>query len=115
MRRVFLVLCWVLVSLGGVSAQTGQSQQERALPQWLTGIIAVAGFLFLVFVAFLVNKAWCDKTSQGHAGEAVRVNDYTRTNGAQHDISMDTIRSRDNENAYENLAVDHTDDRITAM
>lgn len=32
---------------------------ERALPQWLTGIIAVAGFLFLGFIVFLVNKAWC--------------------------------------------------------
>uniref|UniRef100_A0A8K9UZ67 Uncharacterized protein n=1 Tax=Oncorhynchus mykiss TaxID=8022 RepID=A0A8K9UZ67_ONCMY len=31
---------------------------DRTLPQWLTGIIAVVVFLFLIFVAFLVNKAW---------------------------------------------------------
>uniref|UniRef100_A0A667XIS0 PDZK1-interacting protein 1 n=1 Tax=Myripristis murdjan TaxID=586833 RepID=A0A667XIS0_9TELE len=31
----------------------------RLLPQWLTGIIAVVAFLFLTFVVFLVNKAWC--------------------------------------------------------
>lgn len=33
---------------------------EQGLPNWLTGIIAVAVFLFLAFVAFLVNKAWCE-------------------------------------------------------
>uniref|UniRef100_A0A3B5KA63 Uncharacterized protein n=1 Tax=Takifugu rubripes TaxID=31033 RepID=A0A3B5KA63_TAKRU len=40
-----------------------RSQAERALPQWLTGIIAVAGFLLLAFVALLVNRAWCGKSS----------------------------------------------------
>lgn len=37
----------------------GPSQGERALPQWLTGLVAVTGFLFLTFIAFLVNRAWC--------------------------------------------------------
>lgn len=36
----------------------------RALPQWLTGIIAVSGFLFLTFVFFLVKNAWCDNSSR---------------------------------------------------
>lgn len=40
----------------------GRTQAERALPQWLTGLIAVTGFLFLTFVAFLVNRAWCGKS-----------------------------------------------------
>uniref|UniRef100_A0A8C2WGL5 Uncharacterized protein n=1 Tax=Cyclopterus lumpus TaxID=8103 RepID=A0A8C2WGL5_CYCLU len=40
---------------------------ERLLPQWLTGIIAVAGFLFLTFVGLLVKKAWCEEPSRsGH-------------------------------------------------
>lgn len=33
---------------------------ERALPNWLTGIISVVVFLCVVFIAFLVNKVWCD-------------------------------------------------------
>uniref|UniRef100_A0A3B4BAM7 Uncharacterized protein n=1 Tax=Periophthalmus magnuspinnatus TaxID=409849 RepID=A0A3B4BAM7_9GOBI len=42
-----------------VSAQSPVS--ARTLPQWLTGIIAVVGFLFLTFVIFLVKRAWCEK------------------------------------------------------
>lgn len=34
------------------------------LPQWLTGIIAISIFLFLAFVTFLVNRAWCGKSSR---------------------------------------------------
>lgn len=41
-----------------------QVAAERPLPQWLTGIIAVCGFLFLVFVSFLVNRAWCGGSSR---------------------------------------------------
>uniref|UniRef100_A0A669CXC2 Uncharacterized protein n=1 Tax=Oreochromis niloticus TaxID=8128 RepID=A0A669CXC2_ORENI len=37
---------------------------ERALPQWLTGIIAVCGFLFLAFVVVLAKKAWCENPSR---------------------------------------------------
>uniref|UniRef100_A0A3B4G6L7 Uncharacterized protein n=1 Tax=Pundamilia nyererei TaxID=303518 RepID=A0A3B4G6L7_9CICH len=37
---------------------------ERALPQWLTGIIAVCGFLFLAFVVILAKKAWCENPSR---------------------------------------------------
>uniref|UniRef100_A0A3Q0RCU9 Uncharacterized protein n=1 Tax=Amphilophus citrinellus TaxID=61819 RepID=A0A3Q0RCU9_AMPCI len=43
----------LLLAVGAVTAQT------RPLPQWLTGIIAISGFLFLAFVAILVKKAWC--------------------------------------------------------
>uniref|UniRef100_A0A672Q476 Uncharacterized protein n=1 Tax=Sinocyclocheilus grahami TaxID=75366 RepID=A0A672Q476_SINGR len=37
---------------------------EQALPNWFTGIIAIAVFLFLIFVVFLVNKAWCETPSE---------------------------------------------------
>uniref|UniRef100_A0A3Q3FH55 Uncharacterized protein n=1 Tax=Labrus bergylta TaxID=56723 RepID=A0A3Q3FH55_9LABR len=37
---------------------------ERLLPQWLTGIIALVGFLFLTFVVFLMKKAWCDESGR---------------------------------------------------
>uniref|UniRef100_A0A8C4SCI0 Uncharacterized protein n=1 Tax=Erpetoichthys calabaricus TaxID=27687 RepID=A0A8C4SCI0_ERPCA len=36
---------------------------QRAIPPWLTGIIAVVVFLFLVFIVFIVNKMWCEGTS----------------------------------------------------
>ena len=42
--------------------------KERLLPQWLTGIIAVVIFLFLAFVTFLVNKAWCRSSSRSVTG-----------------------------------------------
>lgn len=43
---------------------SAHAETERVLPQWLTGIIAVSIFLFLVFVTFLVNRAWCGKSSR---------------------------------------------------
>lgn len=43
---------------------SAHTETERVLPQWLTGIIAVSIFLFLVFVTFLVNRAWCGKSSR---------------------------------------------------
>lgn len=49
-------ICYLCLS---AHAETG-----RVLPQWLTGIIAVSIFLFLVFVTFLVNRAWCGKSSR---------------------------------------------------
>uniref|UniRef100_A0A3B5QH18 Uncharacterized protein n=1 Tax=Xiphophorus maculatus TaxID=8083 RepID=A0A3B5QH18_XIPMA len=35
---------------------------ERLLPQWLTGIVAVCGFLILTFIAALVKKVWCESS-----------------------------------------------------
>lgn len=43
---------------------SAHAETERVLPQWLTGIIAVSIFLFLVFVTFLVNRAWCGKSKR---------------------------------------------------
>uniref|UniRef100_A0A8C9ZPB3 Uncharacterized protein n=1 Tax=Sander lucioperca TaxID=283035 RepID=A0A8C9ZPB3_SANLU len=47
-----LISC-LLLSVSVVTAQTGT---EPLLRQGLTGLIAVAGFLFLTFVVFLVKK-----------------------------------------------------------
>lgn len=43
---------------------SAHTETERVLPQWLTGIIAVSIFLFLAFVTFLVNRAWCRESSR---------------------------------------------------
>ncbi|XP_043078262.1 PDZK1-interacting protein 1 [Puntigrus tetrazona] len=58
MGKPVAVFYWLLLALGPAAAQAEKA--EQALPNWLTGIIAVGVFLFLIFVAFLVNKAWCE-------------------------------------------------------
>ncbi|XP_071402919.1 PDZK1-interacting protein 1 [Centroberyx affinis] len=91
MGKVSTVISWLLLTGGAVSAQTARLQEERLLPQWLTGIIAVTVFLFLVFVAFLVNKAWCDK-SRRSAGDSVKDADFATSNGAAYDRRVDAAR-----------------------
>ncbi|XDV22486.1 hypothetical protein PO909_027371 [Leuciscus waleckii] len=61
MGKPVAVLHWLLLTLGLAAAQAALLEKaEQTLPNWLTGIIAVAVFLFLIFIAFLVNKAWCE-------------------------------------------------------
>ncbi|XP_056893487.1 small integral membrane protein 24-like isoform X17 [Takifugu flavidus] len=93
---------------GTVAAQTGGSQAERALPQWLTGIIAVAGFLLLAFVALLVNRAWCGKSSYKD------VESDERRSEATYDTSLNTLSSKGIDNAYANVAFS-ADEKVTAM
>nr|KAF6482153.1 small integral membrane protein 24 [Molossus molossus] len=40
-----------------------QQATERRLKPWLTGLAAVVGFLFIVFVLMLANRIWCSKGS----------------------------------------------------
>uniref|UniRef100_A0A665VJ65 Uncharacterized protein n=1 Tax=Echeneis naucrates TaxID=173247 RepID=A0A665VJ65_ECHNA len=80
---------------------------ERVLPQWLTGIIAVVGFLFLAFVIFLVKKAWCENLNSMINNKRICIN-----------ITFCVcllIRSKEDMNAYNNLVIDSTDDKVTAM
>ncbi|KAJ8277509.1 hypothetical protein GJAV_G00075940 [Gymnothorax javanicus] len=112
MRKEAFALFWLLTAVEIVSAQ---DPVQRPLPNWLTGIIAVAVFLFLVFVAFLVNKAWCDDSSRESKAVPVRNNeDHTMTNGTHYDTSMDMVRTSEHENAYENVAIQN-EDRVTVM
>ncbi|XP_061096877.1 PDZK1-interacting protein 1 [Conger conger] len=114
MKKVAFTFLWLLLALETVSAQ---EVGARALPNWLTGIIAVAVFLFLVFVAFLVNKAWCANASQEPKAVPVQTSeDHTMTNGTYLNTSLDMVRTSDHENAYENVAIQKSeDDKITAM
>uniref|UniRef100_A0AAQ5Y7P9 Uncharacterized protein n=1 Tax=Amphiprion ocellaris TaxID=80972 RepID=A0AAQ5Y7P9_AMPOC len=54
---------------------------NRPLPQWGVGLIAVSGFLFLSFVVLLVKKAW---TRNGV--ESVRGNDFVMSNTFKTDV-----------------------------
>ncbi|XP_024114578.1 PDZK1-interacting protein 1 isoform X1 [Oryzias melastigma] len=63
MGPLLVLVSSLLLVVGSVGAQTGLRANERLLPQWLTGIIAVSGFLLLAFIAFVVKKLWCEKSS----------------------------------------------------
>ncbi|KAL7867141.1 hypothetical protein AOLI_G00149550 [Acnodon oligacanthus] len=111
MSKAVTTLLWLLLILGAVSAQGEVAQ--RAIPNWLTAIIAVAVFLFLVFVAFLVNKAWCatPSTNQELMCE-VTSNEYSMTNGA----NLHSVRSSEHYKAYDNVTIHKTEtEKITAM
>ncbi|XP_036802090.1 PDZK1-interacting protein 1 [Oncorhynchus mykiss] len=114
MGRDPTVVIWLMLTLGVVTAQI--DKVERALPQWLTGIIAVAVFLFLIFVAFLVNKAWCqDSRPDTKECECGKTPGYANTNGDSYDTSLDMFRSRDHEGAYENMDLEGIEDKVTVM
>ncbi|KAM5148400.1 PDZK1-interacting protein 1 [Mantella aurantiaca] len=55
----------LLVSLGHVSCQSDVNKEVRKIPQWGTGLIAVAVFLFLVLVVYMANRVW-NKRSQSN-------------------------------------------------
>ncbi|XP_026200630.1 PDZK1-interacting protein 1 [Anabas testudineus] len=117
MRKLSAVIsCWSLI-VGAVMAQTDQAQtSDRLLPQWLTGIIAVSGFLFLTFVGFLVKKAWCEESSRGNTTvESERENQSVMTNGNTMETSLEMVRSKEDVNTYDNLVIDSSEDKVTAM
>ncbi|KAL2089672.1 hypothetical protein ACEWY4_014360 [Coilia grayii] len=111
MGRAIPVFLLLLVMLGVVSAQTDSVQ--RGLPNWLTGILAVVVFLFLVFVAFIVNKAWCTDRPENKV-RAETSNEYGMTNGSTYDTAINEARSDGDENVYMNTR-DGTDEKVTVM
>ncbi|TNN65765.1 Proximal tubules-expressed gene protein [Liparis tanakae] len=107
MGKLCAVISCLLLSVAAVTAQGAQS--ERLLPQWLTGILAVTGFLFLTFVAFLVKKAWCEEPSRKKTTmESVEEKDYVNKN--TYDTSLEM--RRDNMNVYDSV-IDVTVDKAT--
>ncbi|KAI7790837.1 PDZK1-interacting protein 1 precursor [Triplophysa rosa] len=110
MGKSTLMLLWLFLTLGSVAAQA--DKVERALPNWLMGIISVVVFLCVVFITFLVNKVWCNTSKP----EDVFSNEYTMTNGSpSYETSLDAVRSGDDLNAYENVIAQQTDEKVTAM
>ncbi|XP_042369814.1 small integral membrane protein 24-like, partial [Plectropomus leopardus] len=110
MRKLCALISCLLLSVGAVTAQAAQTQPERLLPQWLTGIIAVVAFLFLTFVALLVKKSWCDESRRKSSVESVREDELVMTNENTYETTLDTVRKKSsmesvremtNENTYE--------------
>ncbi|XP_037360131.1 small integral membrane protein 24 [Talpa occidentalis] len=50
-----------LLVLGVLLLSPAEAQQQRRPEQWLVGLAAVVGFLFIVFVLMLVKHMWCSK------------------------------------------------------
>ncbi|XP_077964137.1 uncharacterized protein LOC120823711 isoform X2 [Gasterosteus aculeatus] len=135
MGKLYAAVSCLLLSAAAVAAQGAQAKmQERALPQWLTGIIAVSGFLFLAFVGFLVKKAWCEEPRREEVtvelvgeDEFVNKNIYESSPGTvrvktvvgetenTYESTLDMVRSKDDMNAYDNLVMDGTEDKVTSM
>ncbi|KAM4547908.1 PDZK1-interacting protein 1 [Odontesthes bonariensis] len=140
MGKVSVLTSCLLLAAGDAVAQTARpNTSERLLPQWLTGIIAVSGFLLLTFVAFLVKKVWCEEPDRRRSSvESVRENEYVDRNpydtrldvmrkreseesdkekadGDTYETSLEALRSKDNRNAYTNLVIDSSDDKVTSM
>ncbi|XP_020512917.1 PDZK1-interacting protein 1 [Labrus bergylta] len=131
MEKLGVVISCLLMTVGAVTAQTVQPS-ERLLPQWLTGIIALVGFLFLTFVVFLMKKAWCDESGRKKSSaEAVtEENSYEtsldlvrrKTEMRQeeseteniYEITLDLVRN-DDRNAFNNHAFENTEEKVTSM
>ncbi|KAM7011932.1 PDZK1-interacting protein 1 [Tautogolabrus adspersus] len=136
MEKLGALISCLLMTVGAVTAQTVQPS-ERLLPQWLTGIIALVGFLFLTFVVFLVKKAWCGESGRRKSSaEAVTENDLVMTEENvyetsldlvrrkteeesetenTYDITLDLVRNKDDMNAFNNHAFENTEDKVTSM
>ncbi|XP_041862766.1 PDZK1-interacting protein 1 isoform X4 [Melanotaenia boesemani] len=105
MEKVFMLKACLLLAVGDVAAQTASPPSyERLLPQWLTGIIAVSGFLLLTFIGFLVKKVWCEESRRKNGVESVKGNDYVMSE--PYDTRLDAIRNQmsvetEKENEYE--------------
>ncbi|XP_070765739.1 PDZK1-interacting protein 1 [Enoplosus armatus] len=133
MGKLCAVISCLMLTVGAVAAQPAPTRAaERLLPQWLTGIIAVSAFLFLCFVCFLVKKAWCEGPSRRKATvESLRENDFVMTNNddgtfennagtykngdGTYETTLDMVRSKEDMNAYDNLVIDSTEDKVTSM
>lgn len=134
-KMATLVSCLLLV-VGVVTAQTAApTQTNRPLPQWLTGMIAVSGFLFLSFVVLLVKKAWCEDPNRGrNSAESVRENEFVMSDTFETDLGVNrrndikpeqenepyyatsrNLRSKDDVNAYDNLVIDISEEKVTSM
>ncbi|XP_053325491.1 PDZK1-interacting protein 1 [Spea bombifrons] len=107
-----------LVTLGQVCCQPDQrSANLRKFPQWLTGLIAVAVFLFLVLVVYVANRVWNRRTQDIKDPDmAMKSTDEDVTsNGTYHQYRVHDVRSSEHDNAYEN-PIEVTDNVLsTAM
>ncbi|KAM4722163.1 PDZK1-interacting protein 1 [Rhinophrynus dorsalis] len=116
LQLVFLVL----ISLGQVCSQQGHDHMKRTFPQWLTGLIAVVVFLFLVLVVYVANRFW-EKKSQGNmlADPTIKSpgSEEVVSNGTHghYATTIENVRSEEHEYAYENPTEVSDNVRTTAF
>ncbi|CAJ1059602.1 PDZK1-interacting protein 1 isoform X3 [Xyrichtys novacula] len=138
MERLCVLTSCLLLTVGASTAGTDAVKPiQRPLPQWLTGLIAVAGFLFLTFVVVLVKKAWCDKPDRRESSaEGARGNDtvmteensyettldLSRRNASKdserdqtYETTLDLVRNKDEVNAHYNQGFDISEEKVTSM
>ncbi|XP_051803320.1 PDZK1-interacting protein 1 [Acanthochromis polyacanthus] len=114
MERTATLVCCLLLVVGGVTAQTGSP--ARLLPQWGVGLLAVAGFLFLSFVVLLVKKAWFENPNRrrrNSVDSSVRPNDFAMNDTFTTDLRDSRIKA--DVNTYDNLVIDISEEKLTAM
>lgn len=110
MEKVHVVISCLLLAVAGVTAQTGQRDSGRLVPQWLSGLTAMTIFLLLTFMFFIVKRIWCEKPSRRNDDESVRENELVMTNGGE-----EVNRTGEELNAYDNLVFDSSDMTVTSM
>ncbi|XP_018113879.1 proximal tubules-expressed gene protein-like [Xenopus laevis] len=104
----------ILISLGQVYSQQVHHNTGRRFPQWLTGLIAMTVFLFLVLVVFVAKRLWNKRTQ-----EKTNMKDFEEVvaNGTSesYEARKENIRSSEHFHAYENPIEVDDNIRTTAM
>ncbi|XP_040216479.1 proximal tubules-expressed gene protein-like [Rana temporaria] len=106
----------LLLSLGHVSCQSGGNKEERRIPQWGTGLIAVTVFLFLVLVFYMANIYWNKRSESNLESVSMgKFDDGAILNGS---TGRYVTRSSDDEqvqHAYENPIMKTDNELSTPM
>ncbi|XP_063795670.1 uncharacterized protein LOC134957593 isoform X2 [Pseudophryne corroboree] len=100
-------------SVASQSSASDGNKQNRTIPQWGTGLIAVAVFLFLVFAFYMANKIW-NRPSKGPIEKSTVFDEVAVPNGkyVHHSSGFS-----EHEHEYDNPAADLDNDNelTTAM
>ncbi|XP_028670550.2 PDZK1-interacting protein 1 [Erpetoichthys calabaricus] len=56
-----LCLCFLISSVAAQQGRASSTSSTKSLQPWLVGLIAVVGFLFLVFTLMILNRLFCKK------------------------------------------------------
>ncbi|XP_072457175.1 small integral membrane protein 24 [Notamacropus eugenii] len=95
-----------------LSSVDAQEVTERRLQPWLTGLTAVVGFLFIVFVLMLAKRFWCSK--ERNMDEEEEVGKAQSTVNTYENIQMRTTsKSPKEKGSHTNEALE-TDEKATA-
>ncbi|XP_019664583.1 PDZK1-interacting protein 1 [Ailuropoda melanoleuca] len=114
MSALILLLAVLFSAMPPASCQQGLGN----LQPWMQGLLAVAVFLVLVAIAFAVNRFWCQEEPEpvnmvmtvGNKAEGISVG----TDG-RYSSMVAGVRSREHENAYENVPEEEGKVRSTPM